>query len=139
MSDNPRLQSALDLRVFLTEVKAAGELEEISGAHWNLELGALTELFAEQTPTPALLFDNIPDYPKGRRVLSNVLFSPLRQSLALGVSSDLRGIPLVQAVKAKLAELKPIPPEEVKDAPVLQNIAQANDVNVLKISCAALA
>ena len=128
MSDNPRLQSALDLRVFLTEVKAAGELEEISGAHWNLELGALTELFAEQTPTPALLFDNIPDYPKGRRVLSNVLFSPLRQSLALGVSSDLRGIPLVQAVKAKLAELKPIPPEEVKDAPVLQNIAQANDV-----------
>ena len=132
MSDNPRLQSALDLRVFLTEVKAAGELEEISGAHWNLELGALTELFAEQTPTPALLFDNIPDYPKGRRVLSNVLFSPLRQSLALGVSSDLRGIPLVQAVKAKLAELKPIPPEEVKDAPVLQNVAQGNDVNVLK-------
>ena len=65
-------------------------------------------------------------------MLSNVLFSPLRQALALGVSSDLRGIPLVQAVKAKLAELKPIPPEEVKDAPALQNIAQANDVNVLK-------
>jgi 4-hydroxy-3-polyprenylbenzoate decarboxylase len=132
MNDNPRLQSALDLRVFLTKVKAAGELEEISGAHWNLELGALTELFAEQTPTPALLFDNIPDYPKGCRVLSNVLFSPLRQSLALGVAPDLRGIPLVQAVKAKLAELKPIPPKEVKDAPVLQNIAQGNNVNVLK-------
>jgi UbiD family decarboxylase len=132
MNDNPRLQSALDLRVFLTDVKAAGELEEISGAHWNLELGALTELFAEQTPTPALLFDNIADYPKGCRVLSNVLFSPLRQSLALGVAADLRGIPLVQAVKAKLAELKPISPEEVKDAPVLQNVAQGNDVNVLK-------
>src|SRR5258707_15769015 len=137
MSDNPRLQSALDLRVFLTEVKAAGELEEISGAHWNLELGALTELFAEQTPTPALLFDNIPDYPKGRRGLSNVLFLPLRQSLALGVSSDLRGIPLVQAVKAKLAELKPIPPEEVKKGPGLQKIAQTNDVNVPKIPCPA--
>jgi 4-hydroxy-3-polyprenylbenzoate decarboxylase len=132
MNDNPRLQSALNLRVFLTEVKAAGELEEISGAHWNLELGALTELFAEQTPTPALLFDNIPDCPKGCRVLSNVFFSPLRQSLALGVAPGLRGIPLVQAVKAKLAELKPIPPKVVKDAPVLQNVAQGNDVNVLK-------
>ncbi|MGB7949358.1 MAG: UbiD family decarboxylase [Candidatus Binatia bacterium] len=132
MNDNPRLHSALNLRVFLTEVKAAGELQEISGAHWNLEIGALTELFAEQTPTPALLFDNIPDYPKGCRVLSNVLFSPLRQSLALGVAPSLRGIPLVQAVKAKLAELKPIPPEEVKDAPVLQNVAQGDDVNVLK-------
>ena len=37
---SPRLQSALDLRAFLTEVKAAGELKEISGAHWHLELGA---------------------------------------------------------------------------------------------------
>lgn len=83
----PRLQSALDLSAFLTEVKAAGELREISGAHWRLELGALTELFAEQSPTPALLFDNIPDYPNGWRVLSNVLFSPLRQSLALGVAA----------------------------------------------------
>jgi UbiD family decarboxylase len=128
----PRLQSALDLRGFLAEVKSAGELQEISGAHWNLEIGALTEIFAEQTPTPALLFDNIPDYPRGRRVLSNVLFSPLRQSLALGVSPNLRGIPLVQAVKTKLAELAPIAPQEVKEAPVLQNIAQGNDVNVLK-------
>jgi len=128
----PRLQSALDLRVFLDEVKSAGELQEVSGAHWNLEIGALTEIFAEQAPTPALLFDNIPDYPRGRRVLSNVLFSPLRQSLALGVSPNLRGIPLVQAVKTKLAELAPIAPQEVKEAPVLQNIAQGNDVNVLK-------
>ena len=128
----PRLQSALDLRAFLDEVKAAGELQEISGAHWKLEIGALTEIFAEQAPTPALLFDDIPDYPRGRRVVSNVLFSPLRQSLALGVAADLRGIPLVQAVKTKLAELKPIPPETVKDAPVLQNVAQGSDVNVLK-------
>jgi 4-hydroxy-3-polyprenylbenzoate decarboxylase len=132
MSDNPRLQSALDLRVFLTEVKAAGELEEISGAHWNLEIGALTELFAEQAPTPALLFDGIPHYPKGRRVLSNVLFSPLRQSLALGVAPDLRGIPLVQAVKGKLAELKLMAPHEVKDAPVMQNVVRGVDVDVQK-------
>jgi 4-hydroxy-3-polyprenylbenzoate decarboxylase len=131
MNDNPRLQSALNLRVFLTEVKAAGELEQISGAHWNLELGALTELFAERTPTPALLFDNIPDYPRGRRVLSNVLFSPLRQALSLAVTPELRGIALVQAVKARLADLKPIAPAELAGAPVLQNIRSGDDVNVL--------
>ena len=67
--------------------------EEISGAHWNLEIGALTEIFAEQNPTPALLFDDIPEYARGRRVMSNVLFSPLRQALALGVVPSLRGIP----------------------------------------------
>jgi UbiD family decarboxylase len=125
------MQAALDLREFLKAVKAAGELREISGARWHLEIGALTELFAERTPTPALLFDDIPDYARGRRVLSNVLFSPLRQALVLGVSADLRGIPLVQAVKAKLTELKPIAPVEVKDAPVMQNILESDRVNVL--------
>jgi 4-hydroxy-3-polyprenylbenzoate decarboxylase len=125
------MQAALDLREFLKAVKAAGELQEISGAHWHLEIGALSELFAERTPTPALLFDDILGYAKGRRVLSNVLFSPLRQALALGVSAELRGIPLVQAVKAKLAELKPIAPVEVKDAPVRQNILESDRVNIL--------
>jgi 4-hydroxy-3-polyprenylbenzoate decarboxylase len=114
------------------EIHAAGELIKISGAHWRLEIGALTELFAEQTPAPALLFDGIADYPDGRRVLSNVLYSPLRQSLALGVSPDLSGIALVQAVKARLAELKQIPPEAEKNPPVLQNVLQGNDVDVEK-------
>jgi 4-hydroxy-3-polyprenylbenzoate decarboxylase len=132
MNDRPRIQYALDLRAFLDEVRAAGELQEISGAHWNLELGALTEIFAERIPTPALLFDHIPDYSKGRRVLSNVLFSPLRQSLALGVAPELRGISLVQALKTRLADLKPVAPKEIEDAPVMQNIVPSNDVNVLK-------
>jgi 4-hydroxy-3-polyprenylbenzoate decarboxylase len=78
-----------------------------------------------------LLFDKIPDYPDGRRVLSNVLFSPVRQSLALGQSPELRGIALVQALKTKLADLKPLAPKEVKVGPVLQNILTGGDVNVL--------
>jgi UbiD family decarboxylase len=132
MDDRRRIQCALDLRAFLTEVKAAGELQEISGAHWNLELGALTELFAERNPTPALLFDNIPDYPADRRVLSNILFSPLRQSLALGVAPDLRGISLIQELKSRLADLKPVAPEVIEDAPVMQNMLSGRDVNVLE-------
>ncbi len=52
-------EAAFDLRIFLDEVRSTGELREISGAHWKLEIGALTELFAEQNFTPALLFDYI--------------------------------------------------------------------------------
>jgi len=130
-AESSPMPCGLDLREFLKHVKAAGELQEISGAHWNLEIGALTELFAERPPTPALLFDDIAGYGKGKRVLSNVLFSPLRQSLALGVVPDLRGISLVQAVKSKLAELKPIPPVESQNAPVLENVAEERDVNIL--------
>lgn len=57
------IDAALDLRVFLERAKAAGELQEIPGAHWNLEIGALAEISAESDPCPALLFDKIPDYP----------------------------------------------------------------------------
>lgn len=126
------LQSALDLRAFISEVEAAGELKKISDADWNCEIGALTELFAEQTSVPALLFERIKDYPDGGRVLSNVLFSPRRQALALGVPMNLRGIPLVEHLKKRLGDLRPLPPEEVTDAPVLQNILTGDRVNVLR-------
>ena len=132
MNKEHRLQPALDLRAFIEEVRVDGELEEVSAAHWNLEIGALTELFAEQVSTPALLFDDIPDYPKGRRVLSNVLYSPRRQALALGVAPELRGIPLVQEIKRRLAEMKPLPASEVQSAPVLQNVVAGNAVDVGK-------
>ena len=95
--DPPRLPSGSRPASFFNEVKAAGELKEISGAHWNLEIGALTELFAEQTPTPALLFDGIPDYPNGRRVLSNMLFLAAAPVVRAGrMAPELRGIPLVK-------------------------------------------
>ena len=124
------IEAAFDLRTFLDAVRSAGELREISGAHWKLEIGALTELFAEQNFTPALLFDDIPEYARGRRVMSNVLFSPLRQALALGVVPSLRGIALLRETKRRLAELKPQPPVEVKNAPVLQNIHRGAAVDV---------
>lgn len=129
---NSDIRSALDLRFFISEVERAGELKTVSGADWNCEIGALTELFAEQTHVPALLFDGINGYPDGGRVLSNILSSPRRQAMALGVPFDLRGIALVERMKTRLGALRPVSPTEVTDAPVLENILTGNQVNVLK-------
>ena len=57
-------QCGLDLRVFLNQVKKMDGLQEIQGAHWNKEIGALTEIYAGVPKPPALLFDEIPDYPE---------------------------------------------------------------------------
>jgi len=51
-----------DLRTFIDGAARIGELKVIDGAHWNLEIGCLTELMAEQEG-PLLLFDKIVDYP----------------------------------------------------------------------------
>ena len=125
------IKAALDLRAFLERLEPTGELQVIQGAHWKLEIGALTEIFAESRPTPALLFDEIVGYPRGYRVLSNILHSPLRHALALGASADVRGIELVESVKARLTDFKPITPSQVEEGPVLENVVHERDVNVL--------
>ena len=65
-----------DLRGWLEEVDKMGELKTITGAHWDREIGAISELMAERNG-PALLFDKIQGYPEGYRVLSNA-FQSLR-------------------------------------------------------------
>ena len=37
-----------DLRGWIDAVEAFGELKRINGADWNLELGAITEVFARR-------------------------------------------------------------------------------------------
>ena len=70
-----------DLRTFIDGAARIGELKQIDGADWNLEIGCLTELMAEQEG-PLLLFDNITGYPKGFRIAANVLAT--RASLRSG-------------------------------------------------------
>ena len=73
-----------DLRAFIAAADALGEAKVVDGAHWDLEIGCLTELMAEQDG-PLLLFDNISGYPKGFRIATNVLATARRFALALGL------------------------------------------------------
>src|SRR3974390_2562674 len=59
-----------DLREFVSRIERAGELLRIPGAHWNLEMGTLAGSVNERANAPAILFEDIPAYPKGFRALS---------------------------------------------------------------------
>jgi 4-hydroxy-3-polyprenylbenzoate decarboxylase len=60
-----------DIREFLVRIEAAGELLRIPGAHWDLEIGTLAEIVFHTRPeAPAILFEDVPGYPKGMRLLS---------------------------------------------------------------------
>ena len=39
-----------DLREFIEAARSIGDLKEIHGAHWDLEIGALTEVFVSREP-----------------------------------------------------------------------------------------
>ena len=56
-----------DLREWLDRVRAIGELEEVNGADWNLEIGIISELNAKRTNSKAFLFDEIKGYRSEER------------------------------------------------------------------------
>ncbi|MEW6673950.1 MAG: UbiD family decarboxylase [Thermodesulfobacteriota bacterium] len=123
-----------DLREWLEQVEAIGELKRISGAHWDREMGPLTQLMHEKfkTRTPALLFDQIPDYPRGFRTLYGHFSTPNRVALTLGLPLNRSRIDMVRAYQEKINSLKPVPPKFVDDGPVLENVQTGDDVNVLQ-------
>ena len=122
-----------DLRDWLDSVEALGQLERISGADWDLEIGALTEIILERLSSPpAVMFDAVPGYDPNRRVLANILETLERTALTLKLPMDLKTIPLIDALRAKFRALEPIKPVIVSSGPVMENVQRADQVDLLK-------
>ena len=62
-------ESRTDLRAWLDAAQGLNELQHLHGADWNKEIGTLVELNAKARG-PALLFDDISDFPPGFRILA---------------------------------------------------------------------
>src|SRR5574341_710152 len=118
-----------DLRSFLAGTARIGELKQIDGADWDLEIGCLTELLAEQEG-PLLLFDNIPGYPKGYRIAANILATARRFALALGLPTDAPKLEILRTWRSKIRDLKPFAPMEISSGPVTENILEGDRVDL---------
>src|SRR5215813_3342950 len=80
--------SKLDLRAWLAQMQAAGEVQAVSGAEREREIGGIVDIYQRKMGNPAVLFDDIPGYPHGHRVVANILTSVRRINLTLGMSAD---------------------------------------------------
>ena len=123
------------LRGWLDRVDEMGELLRVDGAHWDTEMGAITQLLTEKSRgnAPAILFDNVPGYPKGFRTLYGQLSSIRRIALTLGLPLDYdRKVDIVKTYHERMRKLEPIPPRWVNDGPILQNVLEGDAVDVLK-------
>src|SRR3954471_16128119 len=76
------------MRDWLAAAEAAGEVREVRGADWRLEIGALCELDYRLPHPWALLFDDIVGYPRGRGLLTGAAAgwgaSPRRRRVGAG-------------------------------------------------------
>ncbi|MBT3533801.1 MAG: UbiD family decarboxylase, partial [Rhodospirillaceae bacterium] len=123
-----------DLREYIAEVDKLGELRRIEGASWEEDIGLATELLQHSETAPCALFDDIPGYPKGHRVFTN-FFGGQRQNITLGFPPHLTKFELSMAFNAAFKEIiqNPLPYEVVDTGPVMENVMEGDDVNVLSL------
>jgi len=122
-----------DLREYLAEVERRNDVKVIEGADWNLEIGLITEWQIEQPNNPLLLFKNIKDYPPEYSVATNLFGTPARTALALGFSPDMKKLDIVRSLRDIFGEgFTPIPPVEVDDAPVKENVLIGDEVDLFQ-------
>lgn len=123
-----------ELREFLEKCKEIGELQEIEGADWNLEIGAISQWQVSDPQSPLLLFDKIKGYPAGYRICSNMYRTIKREALCLGLPIESEtGMDLVKAWRQKVkSEVTPISPVKVKSGPVMENILFGDDIDLYK-------
>lgn len=123
------------LRDLLEQFEEMGELEKVDGADWNLEISAVSETVAASKPgrAPALLFDNIPGYPAGFRILSGAANAFRRLALVLGLPDPEDENELVRAYRDHMrAGFKLIPPVEVPTGPILDNVDRDDEIDLYK-------
>jgi UbiD family decarboxylase len=120
---DPRTEAMADLREFLRQADAGGELQRVDGASTDGEIGILFDLANMHRYPPVLLFENIPGYDPRFRILSNVRTAKL-----------LVGELTLEAVKAYRKRPKgksePIPPQFVDDGPVFENVVEGAAVDL---------
>ncbi|WIX75855.1 UbiD family decarboxylase [Amycolatopsis carbonis] len=121
-----------DLRRWLAEAEREGEVQPIEGAHWELEIGALSQVNYRRSKPKAMLFDSIKDYSAGSRVLSGSVSNPRLLGSVLGLGWDNTDEDLMEtlAVKpgqwaANAAEFRAV---TVTDGPLLSHVDDKPDL-----------
>jgi UbiD family decarboxylase len=124
-----------DLRQFIQLCRDLGEVRDISGANWDLEMGALIEAVAERaSPPPLLLFDDVPGHAPGHRCAGLVLASAARCAVALGLQPDAPKLELIRRGHARIqaAIAQPVPARAVQHGPITDNVALGDEVDLMQ-------
>jgi UbiD family decarboxylase len=121
-----------DLREWLKIVEGLGELKVVEGANVEEDIGMATELINHTNGSPAVIFDNIPGYAKGYRVLSNALRTEKRLATTFGQPLGMPRFEQSTQLYKMIQNIKGVPPVYVNDGPIMENVFEGDEVDVLK-------
>lgn len=115
---------ASGLRLWLDEMDAIGELRVVEGVDAEASIGLVSEMLHHTEESPAVLFDAIPGYQPGWRVLVNSLGNRRRLATTLKLSTDIGTFELVDTWQKALDDVVPLPTKVVESGPITENVAR---------------
>lgn len=122
-----------DLRGWLAAVEAKGALSRVHGAHWNVELGGITEINNREGDHNALLFEDIPDCRTGRVMTcatSNLATLTATLRTEARTKSELVGFLRGGRIAGWVETARKSPFEWVDDGPVFEHCDRGDDINL---------
>lgn len=120
-----------DAREWIDRVQAIGELRVVSGVDWEAGIGEITEMLDHAEGSPCVLFDDVPGYPAGHRVIVNCNGTPARQAVTLNLppeEADHDG--LFRFWRRTLSDFQAIESVVVDTGPVFENTLDGRDVDL---------
>jgi len=133
MAGSQRTARGQDLRDWIAHMERAGELINIKGADREREIGGIIDIAMRGMNRPSVLFDEVPGYQPGFRVLSNLLTSVKRIALTLGLPEDTSEVDLVRFWRDYMKNAPTIPPKQVNHGALLENSFKGDEIDLLKI------
>lgn len=113
----------------------ASQFRTVRDATAERDIGAITEMLdhSPRSSSPSVLFDGIPGYPDGHRVIVNTNGTIQRQAITLGldpesVSHDV----LIDFWSNTLRTLEPVEPVETDRGPILENVLRDDAVDLTR-------
>src|SRR5207247_9910849 len=94
----------------------------VKGADWKLEMGTLAEIVYRQEAPPAILFEDIPDYPRGFRAVSGSTNSSKHRAITLGFPVPSHPLDVLRASRARMKAHQPRSPGPATARPLLQDV-----------------
>lgn len=122
-----------DLRDWIGAIDAAGQLKTIKGADLSEEIGGFVDIYQRKMGNPALLFDQVPGFPGGHRIVANILASVPRINVALGLPPQASEMELIRWWQNYMKHAPCHEPRAVNGGPLLENVLEGKDVNIEKI------
>lgn len=123
-------QSAHSVRAWLRRINEIGQLKVVTGVDWQESIGRVTEMLHHTDDSPAVIFDEIPGFESGNRILVNSLATRPRLAITLGLDPTIDTFSLMDEWERLINETDPVPLEPVSSAPIGENVLEGDDVDL---------